>query len=353
MKHALYVWLAALGLTLGAASADAATITIGWDRNPESNIAGYVVSYGTATGAYSQTVDVGQATTWTLTVSDGRTYYFAVQAYNTVGQRSGYSNEAAGAAPITSSPSPSPAPSPSGSVPRMAIDAPAPNSSVQGGFIVAGWATDLAASSGSGVDAVHVWAAPNPGSGAPSVFIGAATVGISRPDVGAALNSPRGSSAGYGLITSDLAPGPYDVTVFAHSTVTGTFNNAQVIRVNVVARGSRPMMVVDIPGPNTTTSGLFQIGGWAIDLAAGSGSGVDAVHAWAYPAGGGAPLWVGACIVNQQRPDVGGVFGAQFRTGGYTLAGQLPPGSYNLVLFAHSAVANAFNNTITVPITVR
>jgi hypothetical protein len=347
MKHALYVCAAVLGITLAAATADAATITIGWDRNTEPNIAGYVVSYGTASGSYNQTVDVGQATTWSLTVNDGRTYYFAVQAYNTAGQRSGYSNEAAGAAAITSGPVPG------ASAPRMAVDSPAPNSSVHPGFIVAGWAADLGSTSGSGIDTVHVWAAPNPGSGAPAVFVGAASVGLNRPDVAAAFGTSLVSASGFGLVTRDLAPGPYDLTIFAHSTVSGTFNNAQVVRVNIVPRGSRPFMVVDMPAMNSNVTGLFQIGGWAIDLAAGSGSGVDAVHVWAYPAGGGAPVWVGACAVNQMRPDVGAVFGTQFRTGGYTLAGRLSPGTYSLVVFAHSTVSGSFNNAITVPLTVR
>ena len=97
--------------------------------------------------------------------------------------------------------------------------------------MVAGWAFDPNARSGSGVDTLHVWAYPNPGSGAAPRFVGAAGVGYSRPDV-AAVFGPAGATSGYGLIGT-LPPGIYDLVVFAHSTVTGTFNQAQVVRVTV------------------------------------------------------------------------------------------------------------------------
>ena len=47
----------------------------------------------------------------------------------------------------------------------MVLDTPVLGSEVVPPFVVAGWAIDLAAWSGTGVDAVHVWAYPTPGSG--------------------------------------------------------------------------------------------------------------------------------------------------------------------------------------------
>jgi hypothetical protein len=73
--------------------AEAATVTLGWDANSETDLAGYRVRYGTASGAYSTTIDVGNQTTATISVPDGFVYYFVVQAYNTTGQTSGDSNE--------------------------------------------------------------------------------------------------------------------------------------------------------------------------------------------------------------------------------------------------------------------
>ena len=114
----------------------------------------------------------------------------------------------------------------------MMLDAPVFGSAVGQPFVVAGWAIDLAAWGGTGVDAVHVWAYPTPGSGATPIFLGVADPGGVRPAVGAAYGD-RVAPSGYELTVSGLAPGVYDVVAYAHSTVTGTFNNAHFVRVTV------------------------------------------------------------------------------------------------------------------------
>ena len=58
-----------------ARRADAATLTLAWDPNPETNIAGYVADYGTQPGNYTTNVDVGKVTSRQLTnVVAGTTY---------------------------------------------------------------------------------------------------------------------------------------------------------------------------------------------------------------------------------------------------------------------------------------
>jgi len=107
-------------------------------------------------------------------------------------------------------------------------------------FNVDGWSIDRSIEStaipGSGVDTLHVYAYPNPGSGAPPVFLGVASVGLGRPDV-AALYGSRYDTSGYHLgvdrIALGLAPGPYNIVVHSHSTVTGTFNNLAIVRVTL------------------------------------------------------------------------------------------------------------------------
>jgi hypothetical protein len=77
---------------------------------------------------------------------------------------------------------------------------------------------------------------------------------------------------------------------------------------------------------------------------------------WAYPVAGGNPIFVGTATLGQSRPDVGAAFGhSRFNTAGYNLEvnGALPPGSYNLVVFAFSTVAGAFNNAAVVTIYVQ
>jgi hypothetical protein len=71
----------------------AVVVTATWDANTEADLAGYVIAYGTQTGVYSTTVDVGNFTTWQVTLTSGVRYYFAIKAYNTGLQFSPYSAE--------------------------------------------------------------------------------------------------------------------------------------------------------------------------------------------------------------------------------------------------------------------
>ena len=104
-------------------------------------------------------------------------------------------------------------------------------------------------------------------------------------------------------------------------------------------------MAVDVPIDGSVVSGPFTISGWAIDRAATSGSGVDAVHVWAYPASGQAAIFLGAAAYGSARPDVGAVFGGQFTNSAFTLtAAALAPGRYQLVVFARSRVTSTFDN---------
>jgi hypothetical protein len=233
----------------------------------------------------------------------------------------------------------------------MSLDVPSTGASVQGNFAVSGWALDLSASSGSGVDTVHVWA-QSVSSGEWS-FLGAASMGVSRPDVAAAFQSQQFASSGYGMMAA-LPPGTYDINVFAHSVISNTFNNVQTKRITVVAPPSRPLMYIDLPVPNQNLSQApFIISGWALDLSSNVGPGVDAIHVWAYPTAGGAPIFVAASTVGSARPDVGGLFGGQFTNSGYYLQGSLPAGDYNLVVFARSKIAQQFNNAALVHIVIR
>jgi hypothetical protein len=73
-----------------------AQVTLTWDRNPEQDISGYRIYYGTASRVYNWFVDVGNVATYTVTglPDDGGTYYFAATAYDTSRVESTYSTEA-------------------------------------------------------------------------------------------------------------------------------------------------------------------------------------------------------------------------------------------------------------------
>ena len=62
-------------------SAQAASVTIAWDPSPDQAVVGYQVYVGTTSGAYTETFDVGLATSFTYSPPDASVYYFAVAAY--------------------------------------------------------------------------------------------------------------------------------------------------------------------------------------------------------------------------------------------------------------------------------
>ena len=127
--------------------------------------------------------------------------------------------------------------------PQVVIDTPTADAGGRTAFdgdplVVAGWAADLDSTIDSGVDAVHVWAYPvittgsmGSGYGDPT-FIGSASYGGQRPDV-AAVYGARFANSGYGIRVQGLAPGTYDIAVFAYSTVTDGFVPAKTVRVTV------------------------------------------------------------------------------------------------------------------------
>ncbi len=75
-------------------------VTLTWnpplnaDGSPFTGISGYRLHLGRGSGSYSASIDVGSATTYSLSnLTDGVTYYFAVTDYDSAGNESGYSNE--------------------------------------------------------------------------------------------------------------------------------------------------------------------------------------------------------------------------------------------------------------------
>jgi hypothetical protein len=213
----------------------------------------------------------------------------------------------------------------------MAVDGPVADATVQEPFVVSGWAIDRAAAQSAGVDAIHVYAYPK--GGGQAIFLGVAQYGLSRPDI-AALFGQRFAASGYALAASGLPAGAYDLVVYARSTITGSWQAGQ--RPILVPS---PAMSIDAPSHNAQVQQPFPVTGWAIDRASAQGSGVDAVHVYAYPAAGGAPVFLGLASTSLSRPDIGGLFGPQFAASGYALsASGLPAGQYVLVVYARSTV---------------
>ena len=113
--------------------------------------------------------------------------------------------------------------SPAQSKPRLVIDLPSANGTVGTTFVAAGWAADFAASTGSGIRTVHVWAYPT-APGSEPIFVGEAVMGADRPDVGI-IHGKQYDHAGF-HITGTLNPGSYNLVVYAFSELAKDFNNA-------------------------------------------------------------------------------------------------------------------------------
>jgi len=71
-----------------------AEVTLQWDSNIEPFLAGYRIYYGTASGTYETSIDVGDTTLCTVKGLDfNTTYYFTATAYNIYGGESFYADE--------------------------------------------------------------------------------------------------------------------------------------------------------------------------------------------------------------------------------------------------------------------
>ena len=94
----LLLLLAILSLLVPAAHAG--QVTVAWDANPEPEVAGYKIYYGTSPGSYTASLDAGDATSILISgLQDGATYFFSAVAYDTSHNESGFSNEITYAVP--------------------------------------------------------------------------------------------------------------------------------------------------------------------------------------------------------------------------------------------------------------
>ncbi len=240
--------------------------------------------------------------------------------------------------------------------PTVSLDAPNSNVTVGRNVKIAGWAIDQGAAGGTGVDGVVVYTFPNDGS-APQ-FLGAATYGVARSDIGAAIGS-RFTNSGFRMTATITPPGTYRIVAFAHSTVTNSYSAAATAtNVAVQATDSNATIYIDTPGPNTTVTRPFTISGWTVDEGATTGTGVDLVALWAFPTNGTPATLVGLATYGLVRPDIGSLLGdSRFSNSGFSMtvnSSNLPTaGAYDLIVFGHSTVTNAYTIAKVVRVTVQ
>jgi hypothetical protein len=170
--------------------------------------------------------------------------------------------------------------------------------------------------------------------------------------VGSRLDATAGSftwAPGVGFV------GSYDL-VFVR-WVDGRAVARHEVRIILAPKGSGHIGVqvaIDTPRSQQDVGQPFLLAGWAADLDAAVGSGIDTLHVWAYPATGGAPVFLGTPALGGVRPDVAAVHGEQFRAAGFALTVQgLMAGTYDLAVFPWSNVTGAFAPPNVVRVTVR
>lgn len=237
----------------------------------------------------------------------------------------------------------------------LALDAPVNNTvaTAGAGFTVGGWALNRAAVSGTGVDAIHVYAAPAGGGAA--IFLGVAPYGGARADVAAIFGS-QFTNSGFTLWGAGqaLPAGTYTILAYAHNALTQQFDVVKSATIQLQAPVSQPFIAVDTPQPSQVVTSAFEIGGWALDSGAPTGSGVDAVHFYVFPNDGASPgVFMGSGSYGLSRPDVGAIFGSRFTDSGYhfTITG-LGSGAYVLGVYARSTVTGSFSIVRTLRFTV-
>lgn len=94
MKHRfIMIWI---GVLISAALGQPRSITLVWSANPEEDLLGYRLHYGTSSRQYTGHMDIGNVTQFVLNDLDPeRTYFIAITAVDLWGNESGYSTEVA------------------------------------------------------------------------------------------------------------------------------------------------------------------------------------------------------------------------------------------------------------------
>jgi endonuclease/exonuclease/phosphatase family metal-dependent hydrolase len=119
------------------------------------------------------------------------------------------------------------------------------------------------------------------------------------------------------------------------------------------AAAAAPYIWIDTPSKGASVRSPFLVGGWALDLSATNDTGVNTIHAWAYPTSGGAPIFAGV-MFRAARPDVAANYGTRYGNAGFGISVTLPAGSYVIALVPWSTVSNqfAFGSMTLLPVTV-
>jgi hypothetical protein len=182
--------------------------------------------------------------------------------------------------------------------PTVWIDAPTQGSTVSGTVRVAGWAIDNSSTVGTAISSLQVKVDGS--------VVGAATYGLSRPDVCAAFpGRPGCPNVGYSfsLNTASLSPGSHTITVTATDS-DGTPDSGSS-SVTVTVQATPPTVWIDAPTAGSIVSGTVMVVGWVIDNTSAVGTTISSVQVKVDGA------VVGTATYGLSRPDVCAVYPAR------------------------------------------
>jgi hypothetical protein len=102
MKHSFKLLVVAVLMVGCFGKAWAGNITLDWSSSSSSTAAGYFVYYGTTSGIYPYRINVGNATSVTISnLVPGTTYYLAATTYDSSGDQSSFSGEVNFTVPVS------------------------------------------------------------------------------------------------------------------------------------------------------------------------------------------------------------------------------------------------------------
>jgi hypothetical protein len=121
------------------------------------------------------------------------------------------------------------------------------------------------------------------------------------------------------------------------------------------AAPQRVVVTIDTPVDGATVGQDFEIRGWALDGRSTTGSGVSAVHVYAYPEDGSPAIGLaGIGPPWHARADVAAAMGSQFEQSAFSArVPQLRPGHYVIKALAFSSVTERFEADRSIFVTVR
>ena len=112
-----------------------------------------------------------------------------------------------------------------------------------------------------------------------------------------------------------------------------------------ITPSSQVAMYIDTPVAAADVEGTTLVGGWAIDRASASGTGVSAVHVY-LDGTAGSGVGLGVASYGGDRPDVAAVYGSQFRYSGYNFSwdsNTTSLGDHTLYIYVYSTIASGWS----------